>query len=97
MRMGVVLVRLSVRGPARVAHAERPFEVMLAELRLEVGKLPLGAHDVDAFAVDDRNARTVVPAILELLQPADQNGNDVTVAYVAHDSAHGYLKVMSNE
>src|SRR5205823_12332600 len=86
--MSVVLVRLSVRGPARVAHAECPFELAISKLRLEVRQLPLGAHDVDAFAIDDSNAGAVVSAILELLQSPDQNRDDVTIAYVADDSAH---------
>ena len=100
VRVRVVLVRLPVRGPARVAHPERAFEVVLGQLRLEVRQLPLRAHDVHARALavstDDRDPRAVVPAILELLQSPDQNRDDVTIAYVADDSAHR-TSVMSNE
>ena len=57
MRMGVVLVRLAVRGPARVAHAERAFERRALQLGFEVRQLPLGAHDFDAVAVRRRRFR----------------------------------------
>src|ERR1043166_5957270 len=88
VRVGIVLVRLAVRGPARVAHAERAFERLLAELRLEVAELPLGAHDLDAVAVDDGDAGSVVAAVLQFFQSGDEHRHDVTAAYVTNDSAH---------
>src|SRR4029079_15292676 len=86
--MGVVLVRLPVRGPARVAHAERAAQRLLAQLRLVVAELPLGAHDLYAVPVDDGDARAVVAAVLQFFQSADQHRHDVTLAYVTNDSAH---------
>src|ERR1043165_9217998 len=53
--------------------------------------VPLSGHDVDAVAVDDGDAGAVVPAILKLLQSPDQNRDDVTIAYVADDSAHVFV------
>jgi hypothetical protein len=88
MRVGVVLVRLAVGGPAGVAHAERAVELLVDELGLEVGQLPLGAHDVDAVAVDDRHARAVIAAVFEFLETAEEHRDDVPRAYISDDSAH---------
>ena len=89
VRVGVVLVRLAVRGPARVAHAEGAVQRLLAEFRLEVAELPLGAHDLDAVAVDDGDPRAVVAAVLQFLQSADEHRHDVARADISDDSAHG--------
>ena len=78
VRMGVVLVRLAVRGPARVAHAERAFDRRGIQLRLEVRQLPLGAHDFDAVAVHDGDSGAVVAAIFEFFQSADEDRHHVT-------------------
>jgi hypothetical protein len=88
MRVGVVLVRLAVRGPARVAHAEAALERLLRQLRLEVRQLAFGAHDFHAAAVDDGDSRAVVAPVFELLQTADEYRHHITCADVSDDSAH---------
>src|SRR3954451_3958022 len=88
MRMGIVLVRLAVRRPARVTHAERTVQRLVAELRFEVRQLPLGAYDFHSVAVDDGDPRAVVAAVLELLQSTDEDRHHITFADVSDDSAH---------
>ncbi len=88
MRVRVVLVRLAVRRPARVAHAERAVQLVLDELRLEIRELPFRAHHVHAVAVHDGDAGRVIAAVLEFFQAADQNRDDITRPDVSDDSAH---------
>jgi hypothetical protein len=88
VRVRVVLVRLAVRGPAGVAHAEVAVERRLVELLLEIRQLPFGADDLHSAAVDHGDAGAVVAAVLQFPEAADEDGNDLTGAYVADDSAH---------
>src|SRR5205085_2813672 len=74
-------------------HPERSFQVVLGKLRLEVAQFPLGANDFHAVAVDHRDAGAVVAAVLEFLESADDDGNDVTVSDVSNDSAHDLLSL----
>ena len=95
--VGVVLVRLAMRSPARMAHAKSAMERLVVQLGLEVGELPLGADDFDAAAVHDGDSRAVVASIFELLQSADQNRHDITRADVSDDSAHEASRTMNAE
>ena len=65
-----------------------PVERLGAMTCLEVGELAGAAPDVDARAVDDRDAGRVVAAVFEPPQPLDQDGNDLLGADVADDAAH---------
>src|SRR5436190_14481448 len=97
MRMGVVLVRLAVRGPAGVAHAERALERLVAELGLEVRELAFRAHHFHAVSVDDGDAGAVVTAVLQLFQSSDEDRHHVTCAYVSDDSAHDSFRIRTVE
>ena len=88
VRMGVVLVRLSMRGPPRVAHPERSLQRRLLQLRFEVAQFSFRAHDIDAVSVHDGDPRAVIAAVFEFLQSGDQDRHDVTPADVSDDSAH---------
>jgi hypothetical protein len=89
VRVGVLLARRPVGGPARVADAERAFQRLVAEHRLEVGELAGGAAHLElAVDVDHRDAGGVVAAILEQLEPVEKDRSRRLVADVADDSAH---------
>ena len=88
VRMRVVLVRLAVRGPSGVTHAERSLQRFVAQLGFEIRQLAFGAHHFHSVAIHNGDSGTVVAAIFELFQPADENGHHVACADVTDDSAH---------
>src|SRR6266849_2919538 len=72
VRMRVLLRRHAVGGPARMRDPDVPGEGPRAR----------------RHSVEDRDPGGVVAAILEPLQPLDEDGNDVTLGYRPDYSAH---------
>jgi len=88
VRVGVLLARPSVGGPAGVADAEGAFQRLGAQALLEVLQLADRAAAVQAALVDHGDARRVVPAVLEPAQALDDDGHRVPRPHVADDPAH---------
>ncbi len=92
VRMRIHRRRCTVRGPARVRDAGGAGQVARGRLRVEVGD---ARRRHEAFeravlrAVEDREARRVVPAVFEPADAFDQDGNDVAAPRRANDAAHG--------
>ena len=87
MRVGVDLVRLAVRGPAGVTDAQRRLGVapeLVAQVLHPAGRL---GH-LETAAVHYREARRVVAAVLQPVQPLDKDRCRVPLANVANDAAH---------
>ena len=88
LRVGVALVRRPVRCPARVRDAERPDDRARVDRRLESRDLARHFAGLDALPVHDGDAGGVVPAVLEPLQPLNEQWRDDLGADVADDSTH---------
>ena len=88
--MGVEVVRPAVGRPARVGEADRGVRRPVGDRRLEVGQLagPLLDEQV-ARVVDEGDAGRVVAAVLEALEPFDQDRARLPGPGVADDAAHG--------
>ncbi len=100
VRVGVLLGHRAVGGPPGVAdprpllralsqgHARGALAVGLdrAAQRAQVADRP---HGVDPPVVEDRDAGAVVAAVLELLEPGQEQRACVPGSDVANDSAHG--------
>ncbi len=90
MRVGVV--GASMRGPARVADAERAFhEAVIVDGCHQVGELScLAQHFQRAVFVQDGNARRIVTTIFQFTQAIKQYGSSIGPfgADVANDTAH---------
>jgi hypothetical protein len=90
-----VRMRIAHRGspvgrPARVGDPDRPGERVGGELAGEVFELALRSAAFEP-AIDDRaDARAIVAAIFEPLQPVEQSSRYLLPADNADDSAHGY-------
>ena len=89
LRVRVELGRPAVRRPARVADARRPGGGMPRELLDEVAELAGRAVDREAAVRERRDAGRVVAAVLEPLQPLEQERARLLRADVADDAAHG--------
>ena len=90
MRMRVYLVRLAVRGPARVAYADaaayRFAAVCYFVKRAQPPALLCNGY---AFIVPNYcQARAVVSAVFKLFQPVQQQRRGLFISNVAHYSAH---------
>ncbi len=87
--MGVFLGGPAVRGPPRVADPERAGDGPLAQNPFEQLDAPGRAPDVQLAAVQDGHARGVVAAVLQALQPLDDDLDGTLVTHVPDDPAHG--------
>src|SRR5882672_9869105 len=87
MRMGVALGGHAVRRPAGVADADVAVEVLRRRQLLQLRYPPTRAKALHA-AVDHGDAGRVVAAVLEALQPLEQDRHDVAPGYGSDDSAH---------
>ena len=91
VRVRVGVGRPAVGGPARMADAGLAIgegvglEVLAQHLEL-AGAL---AHAEAAVAVDDRDARGVIAAVLEPRESGEEDGLAVARAHVSDDSTHG--------
>ena len=74
VRMGVLLGRPAVRGPARVADAVVAVDGLGADGVLELRQLAGAAPQPDGAVLHDGDARRVVAAVLELAQPSIRTG-----------------------
>ena len=92
VRVRVLLGRLAVGGPARVAHAGGAVDGNVAKSRLQVHELADGAHHAQLPVLEHRDAGRVVAAVLE---PAQSVEHDVLRpllgSHVADDPAHARL------
>src|SRR5512138_1397905 len=89
MRMRVCLRHAAVRGPARVRDAELTGERRVRKLLLELRNLADRAPQAELVVrLQHREARRVVTAILEPLQPFDEHRHYVALTDGTHDSAH---------
>ena len=86
--VGVGLVRLAMRRPARVADADRPGKRRLVELGFEVLELALGAHAAQAAVLQRRNSGRIIDAILQPPQRRQNVRRDRLDPKNADDSAH---------
>ena len=73
VRVGVLLGRPAVCGPARVAHAVQAIDRLDADRVFEVRQLPGRSAQRDTLGTDDRHAGGVVAAILHSAQSVDQD------------------------
>ena len=92
VRVRVLVGGPAVRRPAGVADAQRAGGRLGADARLEVLQLPGRAHHVQRAAVHHRQPGRVVAAVLQLLQPRDQDGRRLLLTDVADDAAHGFVR-----
>src|SRR6266849_3852807 len=94
VRMRVLLRRHAVGGPARMRDPDVPGEALRARELLQLRDAAGRAHTAQRrprsrrHSVEDRDPGGVVAAILEPLQPLDEDGNDVTLGYRPDYSAH---------
>src|SRR5205814_728416 len=78
--------------PARLRDADFAGEALRAGELLQLRDAPGRAHALERrvawLAVHHGDAGRIVAAVLEPLQPLDEDGNDVTPGYRTDDSAH---------
>ena len=86
--MGVGLVRAAVGRPAGVADADGAGERLARQQRFEVAELALGATARDVAVGQRGDARRIVAAIFEALQPVEQQRGHRRLADDAEDAAH---------
>ena len=91
VRVGVDVVGLAVRGPARVPHAHRAAEALSAvRQRGEHLQPALGLADLQAlFRREHRDARRVVAPVFQVLQPVEQDRPGLLPSRISDDPAHG--------
>jgi hypothetical protein len=87
VRVRVPVARLAVRGPAGVRDAGRPLRC-LGEQPLQVAHLALALEYLQFAAICERDARRVVAAIFETVQPFHQDGRSLLFTDVTDDSTH---------
>ena len=92
VRMGIEVVRAPVGGPARVGQADRGVRRPVGDRRLEVDQLagPLLDEHV-AGVVDEGDPGRVVAAVLEALEPLDEDRARLARTGIADDAAHGVM------
>ena len=95
MRMGVVLVRLAVRGPARVTDAGVARQRRGPEFGLQVFQLAFGAAAIEMVAFQRGDARGIIAAILKALERIHQLLRDRSAPENADNAAHAgsYLQI----
>src|SRR5262245_12409724 len=87
MRMGVHVARLAVRRPARVSDPDAAVQA-LREVALELGDLASRLVQLEPAARHDRDPGRIVAAVLEAMQPGEQDGDGVLAPDVADDATH---------
>ena len=89
VRMRVAVGRLAVRRPARVADAAGAVEAALfLDLFFQIGDTPLRLDNAQAIPGKCRNARGVIAAVFEAVQPLDQNRKRVFAPRETNNSTH---------
>ena len=89
VRMRVLDRRRAVRGPARVADADRAAERSGGQLGLQVHQLAARPAPVERAALQRGDARRVVAAIFEALERVHDERRDLPLGDNADDAAHG--------
>jgi hypothetical protein len=90
VRVGVEVVRPAVRRPAGVCQADRGVWGPVGDRGLQVRELPGALLDEQvAGIVDEGDPGRVVPAVLEPLEPFDEDRAGLPRSGLADDAAHG--------
>src|SRR5262249_18292687 len=95
VRVRVFLGRATVRRPARVADADRPGHGLVPQRRLERFDAAYRAAHVELAAVQHGNTRGVVSAVLEALEPVDDDADRALPTDVPDDSTHAQLSFLA--
>ena len=78
------------RGRSSIQRMLCAIERLEADYFFEIAQLAFGAADLQAGAVaGDRDSGGVIAAILQLSEAFDDDGDDLLLADVSNDSAHG--------
>ncbi len=88
VRMGVGIGRASVCRPAGVTDAQCAMDWLRFDERGEIAHASGPFADVEVFLIMDGDARAVVPAVFEAVQPLEQKGGRVTITDIADNAAH---------
>src|ERR1700730_9547243 len=87
-RVGVLLVRLAVRRPARMADADRPPHRFAFEAGDEVRQFAFGAAPLDPAIDQGRDARRIIATVFEPPEAFDQLWRDRFLGDDPNDAAH---------
>src|SRR5581483_6776166 len=87
-RMCILLRDAAVRGPARMPETMSGRRSVRAGGRDEILEIAHRAHVVEPVVLAQRDARGVVAAVLEALQPLQQERLRLTLSHVSDDPAH---------
>src|SRR5262249_53584261 len=89
VRMGVLIGRRSVCGPACVSDANGSGSGRFGELFFQEVDASSGFYDRElAFGWDRYDARAVVAAILQAMEPLDQEIHGFAMTDITDNSAH---------
>ena len=88
MRVRVLDGRCTVCGPAGVCDAYGAFGRVHLEFVFKFLDFAGGLHRLDGSIVDKGDSRTVVTAIFQFLEPANENGQGFVCANIGDNSAH---------
>ena len=89
MRMGVFFGGTAVGGPTRVANAISAVEWSQANRFFKIAQLAFSAPYLELrVLIDDGDARRIVPAILKLTEPVDNQRHNLLIADITNNSAH---------
>ena len=91
VRVGIVDGGRSVRRPARVGNADGAAEWLTAQLAREIVELPFRPPADELALIDRADARAIVAAIFEPLEPVEQALRDFAFANDSNDSAHRWF------
>ena len=89
VRVGILAGRPPVGGPPGVGHAHRALGAYLMQHRFETIEVPHRMEQLKPALVDDRDARRVIPAVLQPSQASEQDVPAWSTANIPDDPAHG--------
>ncbi len=89
MRVGILVVHLSVRGPARVADSVAAGGRTLGHEPRQISDATGAFAGFHLIAVNDGDPGGIVAAIFEAPQTVQENGSRFRTANVTDNSAHG--------
>jgi hypothetical protein len=96
VRMRVFLGGTPVRGPARMADAERAIDGVQPNSIFQIAQLTLGAPDLElVIAAIYCQACRVVSTILEPFQSLQDNGNGFSRTNITDNPTHAFIIVVS--
>ena len=101
MRMRIGLGDASMRCPARVGYADVALQRFGGNFLLELGNLAHRTSERELITrIDDSDTGRVIAAVLEPLEPIDENIDHVSIGNRANNSAHKatcpFLRVSAN-